>query len=574
MPMAERDRRRMRLALVLVGLVVIGFLVPWLRSTSDEVGSLPLEESIPEAAPSPIAARPAAWFGPRHDEEEKGTAPLAEEARPLRSYRGPLHVHGRVLGPSDVSFGADARVHLVVVVGEPRGQVVARAPLDAYGAFDFHAKADREVSRVRVVASIPGFVTSTVDAQPTAEGDVAVDVPLAETLKGGWTCRARVFDDSGEPLEGLPVLVEASPNEGACLPLGRLEESAVIGTTDGGVAEGLRGLARTDAEGRFSIRGLQCGGCSRARSRSPEWFILDDDANQWLARNRDSQEIWLTARPAGSLHLRVFDEATGAPIRRFQAHVVTEGGQEWRPLGREGQLDVTWPVDSQARAPRLDVSVRDEEQAFAPWSENLQAEPRAREITAQVPLRRLAPETTGRVLLRIAGPGARDMKPTGKLFFEVHLRRPRIRSIGMRVEAEVSMVSIPGSGVVTGPYDVPDGPWTYDIVPPDNVNLSLLGSHGSIVVPGGRETEILWSIPALGTLVLGKDESSVQLEGATVVLRSEDDGRVLRAEAAHRLLVPTGRWAVTVSGRNLEVVATGTASIAERTDSLLLLRDE
>src|SRR5262249_52918462 len=68
--------------------------------------------------------------------------PAAKDDKPvLPRYRGPLHVHGRVIAPDGTSFPVTSSVHLVLVDGDAlNNTVLADAPLDGFGAFHFHAE--------------------------------------------------------------------------------------------------------------------------------------------------------------------------------------------------------------------------------------------------------------------------------------------------------------------------------------------------------------------------------------------------------------------------------------------------
>jgi len=419
-------------------------------------------------------------------------------------------------------------------------RIVASGPVGRDGSFDLRdISVPADVTRIHVVAAIPGWAERGVEIVPREDGDAAGDV----TLKDGRPFTGRVQDAEGRPVAGLRILITAMPGEPDVLPLDWIQEGV------GGfeiVSGALRGMTITDGEGRYVVRGLECGGCSRAISLSPEWYLLADAAN----RSTVSVEPSLTAWSSATMDLRVTDATTGAPIAAFSVEGAPKDGKPWTAEGIDGRLRIAWPRSPARTDPAgIEFTVRASGYVLA-----IRPYPLARNesvVKAEVALRPATPADTGLVVVNLFGPGAGAA--AGRI--TVVLRALGHPSVAARLH-------LGASGVDGVPVAAPAGSWDFEatLAPDEAAALRLVGRVD--VVPG-KKVDVPWFLPALGTLELkgGGPVWAGSIQGKTLVLREVGTGSVLRAPLGYTFLVPAGAWTISVEDEHGRVLATRPATI-------------
>ena len=423
----------------------------------------------------------------------------------------------------------------------PNSRIVfASGPVGRDGSFDLQGvSVPTDVTRVYVVASVPGWAERGVEIELREDGDAAGDI----TLRDGRAFAGRVLDAAGMPVAGLRILVTAMPGEPDVLPLDWIREGV------GGfeiVSGALRGMTITDGEGRYVVRGLECGGCSRAISLSPEWYLLSDSAN----RSTGSGEPSLTAWPSATMDLRVTDAKTGAPIAAFTVEGAPKDGKPWTAEGVDGRLRIAWPR-SPARTDPAGIEFTVRADGYLPAIRPYPLAQHDSVVKTDVTLRPATPADTGQVAVHLTGPGARAA--AGRV--TVILRALGHPSVAARLRLGE-----------TGSYDflvaAPAGSWDFEatLAPDEAAALRLVGRVD--VVPG-KKVDVPWFLPALGTLELkgGGPVWEGSIQGKTLVLREVGTGSVLRAPLGYTFLVPAGAWTISVEDEHGRVLANRTSTI-------------
>jgi hypothetical protein len=486
------------------------------------------------ATPVPLAA-PGADVR-RDDRAATGASDTADPPRPRR-----VRVRGRLTVPDGVDVTA-GEVHVTLRDGD-LARVAARARPATDGSFDVKdVEVDSTVSHVRAVATVPGFVTVAAEAAPPDDGDVVLDLDLAGALTKGRTIVGRVIDADGRPLSDLPVFVEASTS-GSIVPVDRLDPSVVVESTEG-PARGLRGTATTDRDGRFSIRGLQCGGCARARSGSRAWVILDGVVDSSGEEGRS-----LVAWPAVELDLAAVDAASGRSIGAFAIDAVGESGAPWSTSSASGRVRVLWPRSPRAGA-SLDLTATAD--GYAPTSEVLRPRDRESRVTAVVSLEPVAARPNGRLVIRVEGDDPASFGvATLDADFRLTLCEAGRGSAAVRRDADAE----------TEVADVPSGTWSYELVP--RTYGPALAQTGTVTVPPAAVGEIVWRpMPPNGAIRLPPFDEAGRLR-AWIVLRDRHGDRSLRLPFEEFLACPTGTWTVTVEDLGGATLATYDAQVRE-----------
>ena len=506
--------RRHNQAAILAGLAA-ALLACASLSRRERVEPVPSTAASPPAATSPglsVAERPL----------------VARTPSSPASAVSAVRVRGRLLAPSGLSLAA-ARVHVVTWLadrggdtnGDPRDErTLTTVGVKEDGTFDVPSVALPDgVSRVRVVAQVPGFVTLWQEGVPAADGTVTVDLPLDQALKTPmppWS--GRVVDAHGRPVPDLPVFLEATPYDGNSIEAYRIDEGTGAYLGSGGWPLGqLRGSARTDAAGRWEIRGLTCGGCGRLHSGSPDWFLPDDAGNRSFARRNEASVV---AFPAGRLAVVAVDE-DDAPIA-FQVYGAPEDGVEWQASSARGLLDVLWPLPSAGARTEVVVTAAGRRRVALTLSGSDSVPRRVRLLLA-------GPDDVGRFALWLSGPGARDVAAQATVSLRaigtsLVVAQPRLQAtVEDRLEAEVPAGTF--DATVTLRSD-PEG---------------FLRTRGTVRIDGRGRGELRWDVPALGRLrVLSAfpDEAPLRL-----VARSASGTR-LEAAYGETHLLPAGEWDV------------------------------
>ncbi len=216
----------------------------------------------PEASPVRVGVSMGATrlrAGEVRVEATDGAAVDIELATPLRgSLRGVVTLDGSPLDraevrvdevPADEAAAQNAELGAAVesVVAAFGGATTPKARTDSDGAFDLR---DVPTGRRRLVVThknlaMPTFVDLTLE-----EGDNVQDVAVR-----GTTIRGRVTGSDGTPIQGATVTVDVHI-DAAEAAAEIADAAAIMGDIFGGSQ---RREVRTDADGRFELRGVRAG---------------------------------------------------------------------------------------------------------------------------------------------------------------------------------------------------------------------------------------------------------------------------------------------------------------------------
>lgn len=237
-------------------------------------------------------------------------------------------VEGRVLGPDGQPM---RNVEVIAAPDRRSSDVLARTRTDGEGMFVIARLPVERGCSIR--ATVPGLTTATGFASLTPEQpNAGVELRLwhANTLRG------RVVDTDGKPIAN----------------------AAVLGSKDFAFFATLSPEARTDAEGRFELRGVPIGDCV-VRAAAPG-FVMGE--HPVFAVSDTEVEVRLARGPG--VQLTVSTEGLPVEVRtKTTVHIsVTRGGTsvylprfiERNPLDADGRLvltglpDAEWTVSLEA----------------------------------------------------------------------------------------------------------------------------------------------------------------------------------------------------------------------------------
>ena len=492
--------------------------------------------------------------GPAVEDVGENVASLATRVRPPpaadASSAGPVVADApeprrlRVFGRVDVPAGTvveGAKVHVSAAeASEPRSGrservlAVGRASRDGTYAAEV-AAFPTWADGVRALVEVPGAVVVYGEAPVDSKAlEVRVDVDVRSWLGAeSRVTDGRVVDASGNPLAGLRVIVQSFPGTPEMIPVDWLEARI-------GPAAGLRGVAVTDADGRYAIRGLRCGGCARAFSATPEWFLLQDAGNREVVRGEAELRAW----PATRLTLDVEDDA-GSPLPSFAIDVQTGSDSPLREQGRDGHLDVLWPNSPAARHGVTEVAVEAEGRRTSTFELPPAFGPRSHR--AKVRLSSLGRADRGSLGLVVRGEGAKEIgsKPT------VVLRAP-----GTGLPLHVLDFAAGESGQEFSAR-VPVGEWDCEFRPwwPEHV---LVRGRAHVVVRAGATERVEWEVPALASVRVFLDDRRSDVGTVRLTRPGTEPVEFSLEDSA---LVPAGDWTVEVRDVSDRLVAQGPAHL-------------
>jgi hypothetical protein len=430
-----------------------------------------------------------------------------------------IHVHGRLIAPPGTPVGT-ATVEIAPL--SDGGGSVSSTHADSSGEFDFPPlKWSGSDALVRVVVRLPGYAEDDEIGLPDATGDVRIEVRLRSTIPDLPAYDARIVDESGKPIGGLPVEVREFHFFGT--------GPVVLGmprSPDGTI--GVRkAFAVTNEDGRFVARGFgpDCWSV-RISARDPAWIVLPDPLNRDWTRYATRT---LVAWPALSVELRV-EDASGAPIRRFEVSSAPEGVGARTFAGREGRFTLRWPVRSGSPPACLDATVRAD--GYAPESLSVPI-PGPQEEPLTIRLRKA--EGNGGVRFHVTGAGGEAFgTQLEERELVVRFRRPGHLSV-----ADEEDVSISPADDSAGVGGLEPGSWEFEVAP---LHAPHLAQRGSVVVAAHEVSEVEVRFPSFGRIDLDAPRESIERRLRGFRLTNRTDGSTLRIEPYARGFVPVGEW--------------------------------
>jgi RNA polymerase sigma factor (sigma-70 family) len=285
-----------------------------------------------------------AFAGPREGEPpgEPGAKEARQEPRPpaagdaTRPAPGRMFVEGRVLDPDGKPVANATAMAYAALKWPGRGDRLAptwpsplgRARSDGSGRFRLDAP---RVSSSRhyefgAVAIAPGYGAGWVELDPDADRPDAVI-----TLRPEQVIHGRVFDVQGRPVRDIEVSVESlalpAVND-PTRPEGEEKGPYFLRDQPHGPPAWPR-PATTDADGRFTIRGVGRGLRARLAIDDPRFarlnLAIDTDASSAI------KSLTMAVEPARIITGRVTYADTGepAPHARVEVEFQRDGGSAW-----------------------------------------------------------------------------------------------------------------------------------------------------------------------------------------------------------------------------------------------------
>jgi len=242
---------------------------------------------------------------------------------------GRMTVVGRVLDPqgkpvpsaSVMVYGAPKQADERPGGGAPRA--IGRAACDGTGRYRLDAPRISSATHYMVgaVAVAPGYGAGWVNL------DVDADQPVAEiTLRPEEVIRGRLFDVQGRPAWGVKVSVEGMghpqqrPNH---LPE-QIEGPHFWAASYAKNPNGWPGPAITDAEGRFSIRGIGRGVRALLMAENPQFarqrIVVDTDSTA------ETKPVTIALETAKVIAGRVTYGDTGKPVPHAAIEIIAYRG--------------------------------------------------------------------------------------------------------------------------------------------------------------------------------------------------------------------------------------------------------
>jgi RNA polymerase sigma factor (sigma-70 family) len=242
-----------------------------------------------------------------------------------------MTVVGRVLDPQGKPVpGASVAVYAVlkqpgnlVHFGAMRESAIGHAESD--GSAHFRLGAPRTSSsaheRLRAVAIAPGYGAGWVDLDRDAE-EPAADI----ALRPERVIHGRLFDLQGQPARGVRVSVEAMGHavQNPDASPDRVEGPSIEGRSDAKSPPAWPSPTTTDADGRFTVRGVGQGLRIILLADDPrfarERIIVDPEGTN------GSKPVTAALEPARVFTGRVTDAGTGQPVPRVTILILAYRG--------------------------------------------------------------------------------------------------------------------------------------------------------------------------------------------------------------------------------------------------------
>jgi len=524
-------------------------------------GAKPSAKSSPDAGPAPLA-RP-----------ERATEAVPPELRGLAraETEEPTVASGRSLRggvfTQDGSPITGARVS--VVQGSP-GRVLGQGTTDAGGRYDVPLAAEHasgeEPRAVLVVAEADGFLRERreVDLQP---GATRVDFVLGAGLAfAGW-----VVDVTGRPVRDLPVRL-VTLGYPPHMIFGSLywSEAKRLATDEGGYVEA---RARTDAGGRFEVRGLDTGRYGLI-SDDLRWFVKQEELVE-VTRGRDLPVVRFLALPARAVTGRVTNAATGERLVKghveMMLHAPDSDSMGSGAAVLDGRYLAGWSLDDELSG-YVEVKVTASADGYKDASASGSLDPEHPILTLDLSVEPIV-EEHGEVVLTAVEP--RGAPFPGLVDFRARRKDdPRVNLLGRPVPE--------GNGVFR--FSLPAGKYDVTVEP-----FHLLGHYAagrvevevlpreevaaSVVLGGGATLRVrlprVDALPATNLMVRAVGERTHHLAGASTDLTPEEDQILAGEELVWAGFLPgTWRFELTWGERKVE----RTIHLEEGDDQTLDLR--
>lgn len=571
--MGRRTRQVVLLGLVAAGLALLAAVA--LRRDDARPEGDPADGAGPAATRAPRPADGGALAGGRTS--ERAAEPEADDARaPGARADGAaatpapgaadaprrVRVRGRVTGLGAVP--PDAWVW--VVTRTPTPTYVARAPVAADGSFT----AEGVVSGVeppwplRVSAQVPGAVVEPVEVEGRADETVEVTLPVASD-EGVF--HVRVVDAAQRPVAGLGVLlVRTGANPFVHAEYPRREVGRAAGDRDDEFAA----RATTDADGRFTLRGLVETAYSFAAADETTW--LEVPHGTWVVPRED--EIVLVARSAYVVRV-VATLPEGTPVGGWNGAAFTltprpgggsmlVGTTDGRTLFR-GAL----PDDGDGT---LELHLAVVAPGFEPEERALRVGRASPSVDVAVTLRALDPAAFGALVLRssLVGTGGRPLAPR-----VLEWRTSGRSRSGFWVREEPR-----GDGRVA--FRLSEGSHALEVQAPQGTPFEdLLAWRGDVRIARGEDLERAFPAVPTGSMRVrlppddgsGWVSASVRRDGATSVWTGTCTSREWVVPA-----LPVGPWRLSLAvrrpgGRSGSSEHTASVSVVEGSETLVELAE-
>ena len=436
----------------------------------------------------PIGLAPGAK--PPIDDLLARSRPSPPNAPPVRPSE--LRVTGRVIGADGKRVGG-GMVWLVepawlIEPGHRQipGRVLGEARVGPDGTYVLTAEPKDPVSSsaLRLCVALDGEQSLWLAAPVTLGAAAVIDVQLPSDR---YALGGRVTDSDGKPVADLALRLTDAWTSEQWVPLAVVPAASEVTSTRG---ETRFGRARTDSDGRFSVR-VQSPQRLGVVSESPDWFIRIEPRD-YLGRGLDyrGQTIDVRAEPAVTLAASVRDAKSGEAVPAFEGHAHDASSSMFVPFdGTAGVLAIRWPRWWKADE-RVTIQLDVEAKEYAPAQAFVVFEAGAREAKTDVLMKPATPDARADVTFDI-----RDSK--GQPFDGDWVARIVDARNADKTVMELKLERV-GAGEYRAP--IPAGRWPLLVKTGDGLGFIRREFEADVVA--GVPATIRCDMPAYGSLKL------------------------------------------------------------------------